>query len=224
MAAPTLRYERELLRSGAALLGCIDEVGRGALCGPVTLGIVVVSLTTKSAPQGVRDSKLLSAPVREALAPKIRRWALDHAVGHASADEIDEFGLMTAMRIAGRRALAQLTYVPDLLLLDGNHDYLTAPAQEGLFGEPELADVPRVVTKIKADMRCAAVAAASVLAKTTRDAIMLELDREHPEFCWAENKGYSAPAHLEALARLGPTRHHRRSWSLPGVDSVGSPV
>lgn len=188
------------------------------------MGIVVISATTKSAPQGVRDSKLLSAQVRERLAPRIRRWALDHAVGHASAAEIDEFGLMTAMRIAGRRALAELTHVPDLLLLDGNHDYLTAPAQEGLFGEPDLGEVPRVVTRIKADMRCSGVAAASVLAKTTRDAIMLSLDAEHPEFAWAENKGYSAPAHLDALARLGPSRHHRRSWSLPGVESLGSPL
>ena len=220
MSTPTLRYERELLRSGATLLGCVDEVGRGALSGPVTLGVVVVSLTTKSAPQGVRDSKLLSAQVREKLAPKIRRWALDHAVGHASADEIDEFGLMAAMRIAGRRALAQLTHVPDLLLLDGNHDYLSPPSQEGLFGDPEFGEVPRVVTRIKADMRCAGVAAASVLAKTTRDAIMLELHADHPEYAWAENKGYSAPAHLEALSTLGPTRHHRRSWSLPGHNPV----
>lgn len=217
MSAPSLRYERELLRSGAALLGCVDEVGRGALSGPVTLGIVVISEATKSAPQGVRDSKLLSAQMRDRLAPKIRRWALDYAVGHASAEEIDDFGLMTAMRIAGRRALSQLTHAPDLLLLDGNHDYLSPPVQEGLFGDPDLSEVPRVVTRIKADMRCSGVAAASVLAKTTRDAIMLELDVEHPEFCWAENKGYSAPAHMDALTRLGPTRHHRRSWSLPGV-------
>lgn len=222
MSTPTLRYERELLRSGATLLGCVDEVGRGALCGPVTLGVVVVSATTRSAPQGVRDSKLLSAQVRERLAPKIRRWALDHAVGHASAEEIDEFGLMAAMRIAGRRALSQLTHLPDLVLLDGNHDYLSPPAQEALFGDPEICLIPPVVTRIKADMRCAGVAAASVLAKTTRDAIMLELDAEHPEFCWAENKGYSAPAHMDALTRLGPTRHHRRTWSLPGVDSLGS--
>src|SRR5690348_9409633 len=165
MSAPTLRYERELLRSGATLLGCVDEVGRGALSGPVTLGIVVVSAATKSAPPGVRDSKLLSPQVRERLAPKIRRWALDHAVGHASADEIDEYGLMAAMRIAGRRALSQLTHVPDLVLLDGNHDYLSPPVQEGLFGDPELGEMPRVVTRIKADMRCSGVAAASVLAK-----------------------------------------------------------
>lgn len=219
MIAPSLRYERELLRSGATLLGCIDEVGRGALSGPVTLGVVVVTAATKSAPQGVRDSKLLSAQMRERLAPKIRRWALDHAVGHASADEIDEFGLMAAMRIAGRRALSQLTYMPDLVLLDGNHDYLSAPVQEGLFGDPEVGLVPPVVTRVKADLRCAGVAAASVLAKTTRDSIMLELDVENPEFCWADNKGYSAPAHMAALTRFGPTRHHRRSWSLPGQEN-----
>jgi ribonuclease HII len=218
-AAPSLRVERTLLRDGVTHLACADEVGRGALSGPVTVGMVVISAATRTAPQGVRDSKLLAPEVRERLAPRIQRWALCHAVGHASPAEIDEFGIMVALRLAGHRALAQLSVVPDAILLDGNYDYLTPPAQEGLFGVPTglAGAVPPVSTMIKADMRCAGVAAASILAKTTRDALMVRLHEEFPAYLWADNKGYSAPAHIDALALYGPSVHHRRSWSLPGV-------
>lgn len=219
MKAPTLRLERSLLRDGCTYLACADEVGRGALCGPVSIGMVVITLQTRTAPQGVRDSKLLSPDARVRLVPRIQRWALSHSVGHASPDEIDQIGIIAALRLAGHRALAGLDVEPDLVLLDGNHDYLTPPAQQGLFdtGASEVA-VPRVVTAVKADLRCAAVAAASVLAKTARDALMVELAAEHPEYGWHENKGYAAPEHIESLRRLGPTPHHRRSWSLPGVE------
>lgn len=217
-----------MLRGGVKYLGACDEVGRGALCGPVTIGVVVVSLETRTAPQGVRDSKLLTPEARTALAPRIRRWALASAVGHASAEEIDAVGIMAAMRLAGRRALAALDVRPDALLLDGNHDYLSPPVQEGLFGEPEdlgvsdglAGEVPPVTTMIKADLKCAAVAAASILAKTERDALMVAMHDAHPQYGWAENKGYSAPAHVAALAEHGPSPLHRRSWSLPGVAPV----
>lgn len=219
VSAPNLRFERSLLRQGHTYLAAADEVGRGALCGPVTIGMVVIAESTRTAPQGVRDSKLLTPAARERLAPRIRRWALSHAVGHASPEEIDEFGIMAALRMAGHRALAGLSVTPDLVLLDGNYDYLTPPEQPGLFGDAGTAsvDVPPVVTAIKADMRCSAVAAASVLAKTTRDAMMVELAADNPAYGWMENKGYSAPEHLAALAEHGPTVHHRRSWKLPGV-------
>lgn len=234
-APPTLRVERAMLRGGLTHLAACDEVGRGALSGPVTIGVVVISETTRTAPRGVRDSKLLTPEARVRLAPRIRRWALCSAVGHASPAEIDEIGIIAALRLAGHRALAQLTVVPDGVLLDGNHDYLSPPAQEGLFGEPVLEGVlgsaagsdaaagvlvPPVTTMIKADLKCAAVAAASILAKTERDALMVGLHDEHPEYGWADNKGYAAPAHIEALAKLGPSVHHRRSWSLPGVGQV----
>lgn len=215
--APTLRFERRLLREGATAIACSDEVGRGALCGPVTIGMVVVTAATRTAPQGVRDSKLLSPEARERLAPRIRRWADAAAVGHASSSEIDQIGIMAAMRLAGHRALAQLAIEPDTVLLDGNHDYLTPPGQDSLFGpHSDLRAVPPVVTLVKADMRCAAVAAASILAKTERDALMVELSAEHPQYGWAGNKGYSAPEHLRALVEFGPTPHHRLSWRLPG--------
>jgi ribonuclease HII len=180
----------------------------------------------------VRDSKLLTAEARQRLVPRIQRWAACWAVGHATPAEIDDLGIIAALRLAGHRALGQLSIVPDQVLLDGNHDYLTPPvrtepAEAPLFelpvpGRPasaELVDVPPVLTRIKADLTCAAVAAASILAKTARDALMVELHAAHPEYGWIENKGYSAPAHIDALARFGPTVHHRRSWSLPGIAS-----
>ncbi len=215
---PSLRVERELQRAGYRVLAGMDEVGRGALAGPVSVGVCVVDETCRSAPSGVRDSKLLTPAARQAMVPRVRRWATSSAVGHASAAEIDEIGIMAALRLAGTRALAALDVVPDLVLLDGNHDWLTAPEEVGLFAELGAGPAtPPVRTMIKADMRCSSVAAASVLAKVERDAIMTGLAPEHPAYGWADNKGYSAASHLEALAAHGPSPHHRRSWRLPGV-------
>jgi len=170
----------------------------------------------------VRDSKLLAPEVRERLVPRIRRWALATGVGHASPAEIDRWGIMAALRMAGHRALQEMGVEPDLVLLDGNHDYLSPPAQLDLLDPvPTLLErVPSVRTEIKADLRCAAVAAASILAKTARDALMVELAGDLPAYGWEHNKGYSAPEHLRALAAHGPTEHHRRSWNLPGVGGV----
>lgn len=223
--APTLRVERQILRDGVPALACVDEVGRGSLSGPVTVGVVVVTAETRSAPQGVRDSKLLTPEARERLAPLIRRWAACWSVGHAEPSEIDRYGIIAALRLAAHRAIAALTVPPATLLLDGNHDYVTTPAQDTLLGPPPVLDaVPPVRTMVKADLRCAAVAAASILAKTERDAIMVRLAEDHPEYGWAENKGYSAPEHLAALRRLGPTPHHRTSWRLPQREAAGLAV
>lgn len=195
----------------------MDEVGRGALAGPVSVGIVVVTESSRSAPQGVRDSKLLAPPVREALVPRIRRWAVGYAVGHASAAEIDAIGIMAALRLAGLRALSALPVRPDVIVLDGNHDWLTAPEGVGLLAfadTPGLERTPPVETMIKADLRCSSVAAASVLAKVERDGLMVGLAGDHPAYRWEVNKGYAAPEHLDALERLGPCEFHRRSWRL----------
>ena len=220
---PTLRLERGLLRGRATRLACVDEVGRGALCGPVTIGMVVITAETRTAPSGVRDSKLLTPAAREALVPRVQRWATAYAVGHASAAEIDDHGIIVALRLAGHRALAGLAVSPDLVLLDGNYDNLTVPDQMQLFDAVPglLASVPEVVTVTKGDMTCAGVAAASILAKTERDAIMVDLASSHPGYGWEENKGYSAPEHIRGLRTLGPTSVHRRSWRLPGVHGSG---
>lgn len=217
----------------------MDEVGRGSLAGPVTIGIVVVTTGIGRVPQGLRDSKLLTPAAREALVMPIRRWAPEHAVGHASAAEIDALGIMTALRRAAGRALAQLSAPVDAVLLDGKHNYLRPPPpivlgsssseeQDGLFApavetiraegalySPIPEGLP-VHLKIKADLTCAGVAGASVLAKTARDALMRRLDRHFPEYGFAGNKGYAAVEHRDALLRLGPTQIHRRSWSFLG--------
>ncbi len=216
---PSLRVERALQRDGHRVLAGMDEVGRGALAGPVTVGVVLIDETSRTAPQGVRDSKLLQPHARERMVPRIERWALAYAVGHASADEIDEVGIIAALRLAGLRALDACGVRPDLVILDGNHDWLTAPEDVGLLAlaRGEVPPTPPVTTMVKADLRCSSVAAASVLAKVTRDRLMVELGREVVGYGWSENKGYAAPEHLEALRRLGPSVWHRRSWRLPGA-------
>jgi ribonuclease HII len=227
-AAPSLRTERSLLREGYRLVAGMDEVGRGALAGPASVGIVLVDDSVRTAPSGVRDSKLLTPAARQALVPRIRRWALAYAVGHAGPDEVDAVGILAALRLAARRALAQLPAVPDLLLLDGNHDWFSEPRRDAegldalpLFVVPPAQRTPPIPvrTMIKADLRCSSVAAASVLAKVERDAQMVRLHEEHPMYCWADNKGYSAPEHHQALLQHGPCEHHRRSWRLPCSDT-----
>ncbi|NCT92242.1 ribonuclease HII [Cellulomonas sp. APG4] len=233
---PHLRHERALLRQGARVVVGMDEVGRGALAGPVSVGAVAVDLGTRTCPAGVADSKLLTPAARERLRPALSRWGLARAVGHAGPDEIDRFGIIAALRLAGMRALAALGVEVDLVLLDGTHDWLSPPAQPSLFEElavgpdalpvPDGVHVPRVVVRVKADRTCASVAAASVLAKCERDALMVQHAAQHPAYGWADNKGYGSGDHVQALRDLGPCGLHRRSWRLPLVggtaaDAVG---
>jgi ribonuclease HII len=183
------------------------------------VGAVVVDDQAVRSLPGVRDSKLLSAARREALVPAIRSWAAAHAVGSTSADEIDRFGINVGLRLAALRALAQLPVPPDLVLLDGSHDWLSPPVGPDPLGVlPDSAARPpeplRVVTRVRGDRTCTSVAAASVLAKVARDAVMVELARAHPGYGWEVNKGYGTAAHLDALARLGPTPQHRMTWNL----------
>ncbi|MCU1548571.1 MAG: ribonuclease [Arthrobacter sp.] len=217
--APTLDYERRFRSSGARLLAGIDEVGRGALAGPVSVGIAVVDLAQQQLLADVRDSKLLKAADRERLEPLVRGWSVASAVGHASAGEIDAHGIMAALRLAGNRAwLAVLGagVVPDVVLLDGSHNWLSPAAQVSLFDEEpaEAGCGAPVHTLVKADMQCLSVAAASVLAKVERDRQMRALHTEYPAFGWDENKGYGTAAHKDALRAAGPTPYHRVSWQL----------
>lgn len=204
---PSLRVEKQLMRDGVTRLAAMDEVGRGALAGPVTVGVVVVTPDVRRVPAGLADSKLLTPQERQALVAPVRGWVGEYAVGHASADEIDAIGIIAALRTAGRRALAALSGPVDAVLLDGNHNYLREPL-EGLAEPP-------VHVRIKADLTCAAVAGASVLAKTERDAILTDLSPAHPVYGFALNKGYGTPAHVAALREHGPSAVHRRSWRLP---------
>jgi ribonuclease HII len=194
---PTLRLERKLWEAGDRIVCGIDEVGRGAWAGPVTVAAVV------PAPEhvrGVRDSKELTRPERERAAASVKRWAVAVGIGHASYEECDELGMTEAQRRAGMRALAQLDdqgYVPDRIVLDGKHNYL---------------GLGRVTTVVKGDTKCLAVAAASCVAKVARDRLMMEEAEHYPPYAFESNVGYPAPAHKAALAGYGPSAIHRRSW------------
>ncbi|MDU0349460.1 ribonuclease HII [Actinomyces sp. MRS3W] len=225
----------EHLLAEYALVGGMDEVGRGSLAGPVSVGLAIVSRDTPAAfPVGLADSKLLTPRRREALVDPCRAWATDHAVGHATPEEIDTLGIIGALRLAGRRALTEVAargHLPGAIILDGTTNWLrdaaaTTAGPTPRRGQPSLGQragatavrVPPVYTRVKADAHCAVVAAASVLAKVERDALMTALP--DPGYDWARNKGYASPAHTRALARLGASEQHRRSWHLPGLDRL----
>lgn len=234
-----LTHEGELLGAGARLVAGMDEVGRGALAGPVSVGVCVVDASSGGCPVGLTDSKVLTARARTEYLPLIDDWALAHAVGSASSAEIDALGIIRALRLAGQRALTQVALVVgpvDTVLLDGSHDWLTAPEPdllslldgiEGIEDTDGIEDTeapaphgylaPRVHTRVKADLACASVAAASVVAKCARDAEMTALAQLHPEYGWVANKGYGSAQHIAALTGLGPSPLHRLSWKLPGV-------
>ncbi|TXK17033.1 ribonuclease HII [Homoserinibacter sp. GY 40078] len=212
VADPTLRFERALFREGAALvIGC-DEVGRGAIAGPVAVGLGVFLPDVRRMPEGLRDSKLLSEARREALHPLVASWAPFSAVGMADNAEVDRIGIVPGLGLAAMRGLETLVLagVPveaAVVVLDGSHDWLT-PA---LADWPETSR-PRVVTRVKADRDCATVAAASVLAKVQRDRLMVEADAVHPGYEWTSNKGYASASHYSAIERLGSSPLHRWSW------------
>jgi ribonuclease HII len=173
-------------------------VGRGSWAGPVTVAAVVPGDEHLA---GVRDSKMLTPEEREVCARRVRAWARAVGVGHASPEECDLLGMTIAQRRAAERALAQLAcqgFVPDRIVLDGKHDYLAQP---------------RVVrTIVKGDQKVLSVAAASVIAKVTRDALMAEEAEHFPAYGFESNRGYPAPVHKCALAAYGPSAIHRRSW------------
>ena len=239
--APTLRFERSFLEAGHRYLAGCDEVGRGALAGPVSVGLVVIDLSAVKGLRGVRDSKLLSPADRVKLVPRIQKWALAYGVGHATAAEIDDVGLMRALQLAGNRAWEQVivTARPDAVILDGNHDWLSPREQAALFDAETLetgtldvgaldteiftgCDVP-VHTRIKADLQCLSVAAASVLAKVERDAMMASYAADHPQYGWEINKGYATVGHRAAIDGLGPTGLHRTTWRLGTRDRISVP-
>ena len=213
---PRLTLERRLLREYSLVIAC-DEVGRGALAGPVAVGAVVLDAprSRKRVPQGLRDSKLVPEPRRAAVAARASSWVAASAVGWASSAEIDEIGIMRALGLATIRALADLrahgVIAEDaIVVLDGNYDYITPAGATGLTVRPV----------IKADRDCASAAAASVIAKVSRDALMCDLHGELPAYSWARNKGYASPEHREAIRAHGISAHHRASWSIAGSTTM----
>ena len=201
-AAPTQTQERSLWEQGFLRVAGVDEAGRGPLAGPVVAGAVVLPDLENATAEGlelIRDSKTLTPGQRERAAETVRAAALDVAVGEASAQEIDAMGIVPATRLAMRRALDGLAVPPDYLLVDGTDvvDWRGRPCQ----------------AVVKGDSLCTAIAAASIAAKTHRDALMRELDARYPGYGLAQHKGYASPAHLAAIARQGPSPVHRRTFS-----------
>lgn len=216
VAEPRLTLERRLLREHPLVIAC-DEVGRGALAGPVAVGAAVVDAprSRRRVPQGLRDSKLVPEQRRPEVAARAAAWVAASAVGWASSAEVDEIGIMRALGLATVRALADLRVhgvVPEdaIVILDGNYDYITPTGGTGL----------RVRPIVKADRDCASAAAASVIAKVARDALMVDLHDEAPAYGWVRNKGYASPDHREAIRTHGLSRHHRASWSIAGAPAL----
>jgi ribonuclease HII len=189
------RYESEARGRGFQLVGGMDEVGRGPLAGPVVAACVVTDGPLML--RGLDDSKKVAPDRREALALEIRSRAVAWAIGEASVEEIERLNIYWASVLAMERALAALSTVPEFLLTD-------AMRIRSFAGEQ--------LPVIKGDAKCATVAAASIVAKVHRDALLLELDRLHPEYGFAEHKGYATARHIAALEQHGPCVHHRRQF------------
>jgi ribonuclease HII len=206
---PDLAEERDLASQGCERVAGMDEVGRGAWAGPVTVGVAIVrpDATERSMPSWLRDSKQLSEQRRESIFHEVGQWCLAWSVGHAGPGECDAFGMTAALRLASHRALAALDAPPTALLVDGPVDLLRAPGD----APPVFAGLVRPV--IKGDAKCASVAAASVLAKVVRDGIMRAESEHFPAYAFERNKGYPSPVHQRALRGYGLSAIHRRSWS-----------
>jgi ribonuclease HII len=201
-SGPDYAVEEQLTAAGAARVAGVDEVGRGAWAGPVVVCAAVTRMDTP--PEGLTDSKMLTPRRRAAIAEALEGWLAAYAFGAAGPEEIDEVGMTEALRRAAVRALEALPERPDAVILDGAHNFLGDRAAADGRAWP-------VRTEVKADLRSVSVAAASVLAKVHRDTLMAELG--FAEYGFAANAGYPSPVHQDALRRLGPTPHHRLSWS-----------
>ncbi len=200
-------YEEEGYGRGFTRIAGLDEVGRGPLAGPVVAAAVVLPRGFSHAE--IKDSKLLSPKQRERLAPLIREEAQSWGLGVVEVDEIDRRNILQASLLAMVKALAELESEPDYLLIDG-----VRPLPSNLFHETRRLFAASLCqrTIVKGDRFCLSIAAASIVAKVARDAIMVELDRQYPGYGLAAHKGYGCPAHLDALRRLGPSPIHRQSF------------
>lgn len=215
MCTPDLSLETQLAGTcGGTVIAGMDEVGRGALAGPVAVGVAAVDIAVAVPLEGLKDSKKLTPLQRERMTVAIPTWAVT-AVGFASPDEIDAHGISAALGLAGRRAwhdLVAAAGAPHGLVLDGNTQWLES-APHALCEALSPVEA-QIVLQTKADVTCSTVSAAAITAKVARDALMVELAQHHPAYGWDSNKGYGSAAHREALTTMGVTQYHRRSWNL----------
>ncbi|MFM7013455.1 MAG: ribonuclease HII [Actinomycetota bacterium] len=220
---PTLHTEAELFAAGNRFVIGIDEVGRGAIAGPVAVGLAILDSQQsqlRNWPESLQDSKLMTERSREGIESQLKSWVRDSAVGLSSNEEIDRHGIVAALALAASRGLTKLLEDSLLakelagdgavILLDGSHDWLGSKSR-GLA----------VQVQVKADTHCVSVAAASVIAKLERDRLMRKLDEQHPGYGLSGHKGYASAAHIKAIRELGPASIHRISWLskiLPGSE------
>lgn len=198
MTSPNLEFERELLAKHDVVIG-VDEVGRGALAGPVAAGaFFFTSEQLSGMPSGLKDSKLVPEPKRGPLALEVASWGVAR-VGLSTAEEIDRRGIMPALARAVTQAIEGHGFLNPVILLDGSSNFLKE------LGIP-------VVIRTKADRDCGSVAAAAISAKVARDNLMIELSKIYPGFGWEENKGYASEKHIAAIKEFGPSAEHRKSW------------
>lgn len=212
---PSLSFEQELWAKGPRFVIGIDEVGRGAIAGPVAVGVAVIDqaeIQTKGDwPKQLCDSKLISEKVRNSIYDPLHSWVRKAAVGMVSAKEIDESGIVSALASSAAKALeeifadatlrAEIVSSGAVIILDGSHNWI-GPKASGI----------QVIVRTKADRDCVSVAAASVIAKVQRDNLMIALDQEVPGYGLAGHKGYASANHIEAVRTLGPSAIHRLSW------------
>jgi len=202
ISPPDLLHEKKLWRTWQHIAG-LDEAGRGALAGPVCVGTIILPNENPlllQALSGVRDSKQLTPRKRNQLAPRIKQVARAWGIGFASADEIDELGIVPATRLAANRALEFMHFFPEFLLTDFRLEL------------PEL-DLPQAAL-VKGDQRSLSIASASILAKTARDELMIELDTRHPHYGFARHKGYGSLAHRRAISEFGFSPVHRKTFHI----------
>lgn len=187
--------ENEYKNQGYKIICGIDEAGRGPLCGPVCAAAVILPENCEI--EEINDSKKLSEKKREALYDVIIEKAVAYGIGMASAKEIDEINILQATFLAMNRAFSKLEIVPELALVDGNR-------KPGLPCDE--------ITIVKGDAKCMSIAAASILAKVTRDRYMKELDKKYPQFCFEKHKGYGTKLHYERIAEFGICEEHRKTF------------
>ena len=195
--APGLAVERELWAAGADLIAGVDEVGRGSWAGPLTVAAAIVPHDRRI--YKIRDSKMLNEREREDLFERVATWCTAWSIGHASPEECDRLGMSAAQRLAARRALDGLGVNPDRVLVDGRWDFVGSGNTRTIVG---------------GDATSLTIAAASILAKVTRDRMMRAMSTSFPGFDFDRNKGYPCPRHRAALSAFGPTPIHRTSWAF----------
>lgn len=191
------KIENQLLKAGYEIIAGIDEAGRGPLAGPVLAAAAVVP--PELFIEGLNDSKKLSPKKREKIYQHMLELKIPYGLGQASVEEIDQINILNASRLAMKRAVKNLPVMPDYLLIDGNSWSGISIPHQGVVG---------------GDARSLSIAAASIFAKVTRDRIMVKLDKLFPGYGLAKHKGYPTVEHFAALAQLGPSNIHRRSFNL----------